>query len=299
MREYELIIIGGGAAGMLAAIEGKKNGIDKILIIEKDPILGGTLNSADYPINKDKTITGKEYKETLLDELQKYDIEVQLNTMALKIEEKDILCTSEINGIEKIRGRYIIIVNGGKEGGRKAIDMVGDRCSGIYTLSMAKKIFALDRLPGKNILMYGNSTLYMIKDKLKEKGINVVGIVIKDNSDETYGLSNNIYKGYNIASIEGKGRVSSVKLIKDNDVKTVSCDTVIFSMPMLSDGLVAMRSGIKLNPNTTGAEVNEKFETSKEGIYAIGNGIYIHNSIEEIEKECSEVIKNIVKVLEK
>lgn len=298
MREYELIIIGGGAAGMLAAIEGKKNGIDKILIIEKDPILGGTLNSADYPINKDKTMTGKEYKETLLDEFQKYDIEVQLNTMVLKIEEKDVLCTSEINGIEKIRGRQIIIANGGKEGGRKAIDMVGDRCSGIYTLSMAKKIFALDRLPGKNILMYGNSTLYMIKDKLKEKGINVVGIVIKDNSDETYGLSNNIYNGYNIASIEGEGRVSSVKLIKDNDVKTVSCDTVIFSMPMLSDGLVAMRSGIKLNPNTTGAEVNEKYETSKEGTYAIGNGIYIHNSIEEIEKECSEVIKNIVKVLE-
>ena len=88
MREYELIIIGGGAAGMLAAIEGKKNGIDKILIIEKDPILGGTLNSAGYPINKDKTVIGKEYKETLLDEFEKYDIEVQLNTMVLKIEEK-------------------------------------------------------------------------------------------------------------------------------------------------------------------------------------------------------------------
>ena len=103
MREYELIIIGGGAAGMLAAIEGKKNGINRILVIEKDPILGGTLNSAGYPINKDKTVIGKEYKETLLDEFEKYDIEVQLNTMALKIEEKDVLCTSEINGIEKLR----------------------------------------------------------------------------------------------------------------------------------------------------------------------------------------------------
>ena len=218
--------------------------------------------------------------------------------MVLKIEEKDVLCTSEINGIEKIRGKYIIIANGGKEGGRKAVDMVGDRCSGIYTLSMAKKIFALDRLPGKNILIYGNSTLYMIKDKLKQNGINVVGIVIKDENDETYGLSNNIYKDNNIASIDGEGRVSSVKLIKDNDVKTVSCDTVIFSMPMLSDGLVAMRSGLKLNPKTTGAEVNEKFETSKEDIFAIGNGIYIHNFIEEIEKECNEVINNIVKLFE-
>ncbi|CDM70213.1 putative oxidoreductase [Clostridium bornimense] len=298
MREYELIIIGGGAAGMLAAIEGKKKGINEILVIEKDPILGGNLNSADYPINKDRTVTGKEYKVALLDKFNKLDIEVKLNTLVLKIEEKDVLCTSEINGIEKIRGKSIIIANGGKEGGRKAVDMVGDRCSGIYTLSMAKKIFALDRLPGKNILIYGNSTLYMIKDKLKEKGLNIAGIVIKDNSNETYDLSNNIYKDYNIASIEGEGRVSSVKLIKDNDIKTVLCDTVIFSMPMLSDGLVAMRSGIRLNPKTTGAEVNDNFETSKEGIYAIGNGIYIHNSIEEIEKECSKVIKNIVKVLE-
>ena len=138
----------------------------------------------------------------------------------------------------------------------------------------------------------------MIKDKLKQNGINVVGIVIKDENDETYGLSNNIYKDNNIASIDGEGRVSSVKLIKDNDVKTVSCDTVIFSMPMLSDGLVAMRSGLKLNPKTTGAEVNEKFETSKEDIFAIGNGIYIHNFIEEIEKECNEVINNIVKLFE-
>lgn len=297
MREYDLVIIGGGAAGILSSIEAKKKEINKVLLIEKDSVLGGALNLANYPINQDKTVTGEEYKKVLLREFQDYDVEVQLNTMVLKIEDKEVVCTSATNGIEKIKGKNIIIANGGREGGRKAIDMVGDRCSGIYNVSMTKKIFAMNMIPGKKVFIYGNATLYMIEEYLKNSNIEIVAIVTT-NGKETYGLTDNIYEGYTIESIDGEGRLSSVKLVKDNEEKIVSCDTVIFSMPMISDGILSMRSGIKLNPNTTGAEVNEKYETSKEGIYAIGNGIYIHNSIEEIEKECSEVIKNIVKVLE-
>ena len=292
MREYDLVIIGGGAAGILSSIEAKKKGINNIIVIEKDPVIGGMLSSIDYPINKDKTVTGKEYKEALLKELQDYDVEVQLNTMVLKIEDKEVVCTSATNGIEKIKGKNIIIANGGREGGRKAIDMVGDRCSGIYNVSMTKKIFAMNMIPGKKVFIYGNATLYMIEEYLKNSNIEVVGIVTT-NGKETYGLTDNIYEGYTIESIDGEGRVSSVKLVKDNEEKIVNCDTLIFSMPMISDGIVSMRSGIQLNPETAGTKVDEKFQTSKEGIFAIGNGIYIHNYIEDIEKECCDVINNI------
>ena len=292
MREYDLVIIGGGAAGILSSIEAKKKGINNIIVIEKDPVIGGMLSSIDYPINKDKTVTGKEYKEALLKELQDYDVEVQLNTMVLKIEDKEVVCTSATNGIEKRKGKNIIIANGGREGGRKAIDMVGDRCSGIYNVSMTKKVFAMNMIPGKKVFIYGNATLYMIEEYLKNSNIEVVGIVTT-NGKETYGLTDNIYEGYTIESIDGEGRVSSVKLVKDNEEKIVNCDTLIFSMPMISDGIVSMRSGIQLNPETAGTKVDEKFQTSKEGIFAIGNGIYIHNYIEDIEKECCDVINNI------
>lgn len=295
MRDYDLIIVGGGAAGILCSIDAYKKGIENILLIEKDPVLGGALNLGNYNIGKEKNITGKEYKITLLKELDKCNIDIKLNTMVLKIEENnEVLCTSPTNGIEKIKGKNIILANGGKEGARKAVNMVGDRCSGILTVGMTKKIFSMDNMiPGKNILIAGNSTLYMIKDELKNKNINVVGIISKDKDINTYGLTDKIYDNYSIEAIYGEGRISSVKLAKDDKEEIVKCDTLIFANPMLSDGLVAMRSGIKLNSKTTGPEVDDKLMTSKNNIYACGNGIYIHEYIEDIEKECSQLIENI------
>lgn len=297
MREYDLIIVGGGASGILCAIEANKQGIDNILLIEKDPVLGGALNLANYNINKENDLTGQEYKVKLLEKLDNCKVEVQLNTMVLKIENnKEVLCTSSSNGIEKIKGKYIILSNGAKEGSRKSINMVGDRCSGILTVNMAKKIFAMkNMIPGKNILIDGNANIYMLKEELKNSFVNVVGIISEDENIYTYGLTDKIYKDYQISSIEGEGRVEYIKLIKDNQEEIVKCDTLIFARPMLSDGLVAMRSDIKLNPVTTGPEVDNKFMTSKEGIFACGNGIYIHKYIEDIEEECKSLVQEISK----
>ena len=236
-----------------------------------------------------------EYKESLLKEFNELNIDVKLNTMVLKIEENnEVLCTSSECGIEKIKGKKIILANGAKEGSRKAISMVGDRCSGILTVGMAKKIFSIgNMIPGKNILIDGYETLYMIQEQLKDKNINVVGIISENNDIETYGLTDKIYKDYKIVSIQGAGRITSVTLEKDGKEKVVECDTLMFARPMLSDGLVSMRSNIKLNPTTTGPEVDDKFMTSRENIYACGNGIYIHKFIEDIEEECSKIIKGL------
>lgn len=296
MESYELIIVGGGAAGMLCAIEAKKAGLKNILLIEKDNILGGALSSGNYNISKESDITGKFYRNQLIEEYDKYDIDTKLNTMVLKIEENnEVLCTSPANGIEKIKGDKIILSNGAKEGSRKAVSMIGSRCAGIYTIGMAKKIFAMDMIPGRKMLIYGWNTLYMIEKELKQSNIEIVGIVSDKEDINTYGLTKNIYYNYEISNIQGRGRVEKVTLSNDNEEIEVNCDSILFAKPQLSDGLVAMRSGIKLNPETTGPEVNDKYMTSKKDVYACGNGIYIHNYIEEIERECSlliEVIKN-------
>ncbi|WGX74735.1 FAD-dependent oxidoreductase [Paraclostridium bifermentans] len=296
MKAYDLIIVGGGAAGILCAIDANEKGIKNILLIEKDPVLGGALNLCDYNISKEKTILGKDYKVSLLNKLDKCNIDVKLNTMVLKIEDNnEVLCTSPENGIEKIKGKNIILANGAKEGSRKPVNMVGDRCSGILTVGMAKKIFNMPNMvPGKEILIAGNATLYMIEKELKDNNINVVGIITTDKDANTYGLTDNIYDNYSIESIYGQGRINRVKLSKGDQEIFIDCDTLIFSNPMISDGLVAMRSDIKLNQVTTGPQVDKTFMTSRNNIYACGNGIFIHNSIEDIENECKEVIDNIV-----
>lgn len=295
MKEYNLIIVGGGAAGILCAIEANKQGMDNILLIEKDPVLGGALNLGNYNISRENAINGQEYKKTLMERFDKCSVDLKLNTMVLKIEENnEVLCTSSEFGIEKIKGKKIILANGAKEDSRKAISMVGDRCSGILTVGMAKKIFSIcNMIPGKNILIDGYETLYMIQEQLKDKNINVVGIISENNDIETYGLTDKIYKDYKIVSIQGEGRITSVTLEKDGNEEVVECDTLMFARPMLSDGLVSMRSDIKLNPTTTGPEVDDKFMTSRENIYACGNGIYIHKFIEDIEEECSKLIKGL------
>ena len=239
-----------------------------------------------------------EYKEKLMNELNSFNVEIKLNTMVLKIEDDNgVICTNSKNGIEKIQGKQIILCNGGKETSRKVVNMVGDRSSGILTVGMAKKIFNIENIiPGKNILIYGDATLYMIEQELKNSNINVVGIVCNNkNTDKVkcYDLTSNIYEDYEISSIKGEGRISEVTLSKDGNNLEVGCDTLIFAQPMLSDGVVAMRSNIILNPETTGAKVNKNYMTSRENIYACGNGIFIHNSIEEIEKECISLINNL------
>ncbi|EHK2400640.1 NAD(P)/FAD-dependent oxidoreductase [Clostridium perfringens] len=295
MREYDLIIIGGGASGLLSAINVKKDGIKNILLVEKDPILGGALNSADYNISEKGNLTGIEYKESLLKEFNELNIDVKLNTMVLKIEDSnEILCTSSEYGVEKIKGKNIIIANGGKEKSRNAVQIPGDRTAGVLTVGMAKKIFGIKNMvPGKNIFIVGDSTLYMIQEDLKKHNIKVSGVITDKNKNEVFDLSENLYPGYEIISIHGEGRVSSVTIKNGDEKKNIKCDTVIFAYPMISDGLVALRSGLKLNPNTTGPAVDENLETSSKNIYACGNAIYIHKSIEEIEDECKKLIKTI------
>ncbi|EOU1570818.1 FAD-dependent oxidoreductase [Clostridium perfringens] len=295
MREYDLIIIGGGASGLLLAINGKKDGIKNILLVEKDPILSGALNSADYNISEKGNLTGIEYKESLLKEFNELNIDVKLNTMVLKIEDSnEILCTSSEYGVEKIKGKNIIIANGGKEKSRNAVQIPGDRTAGVLTVGMAKKIFGIkNMIPGKNIFIVGDSTLYMIQEDLKKHNIKVSGIITDKNKNEVFDLSENLYSGYEIIAIHGEGRVSSVTIKNGDEKKNIKCDTVIFAYPMVSDGLVALRSGLKLNPNTTGPAVDENLETSSKNIYACGNAIYIHKSIEEIEDECKKLIKTI------
>ncbi|MGL4850660.1 MAG: NAD(P)/FAD-dependent oxidoreductase [Clostridium sp.] len=293
MLGYDLIIIGGGASGMLAAIEGKKNGIEHILVIEKDLELGGALNLGNYNISENGNITGLQYKEKLIKEYNENDIETLFNTMVLNInKEGNVICTSPERGIEELKAKNIIIANGGKDKGRSYLNMPGDRCSGVITLGMAKKFLNIDDIViGKDIIIFGDENLETVEKELKDKNLKIKAIV--GNKEKAKNYSDNILEGYKIKDILGEGRVEKIVIENGNEEKELKCDTLILALGQLSDGIVPMRSSIQLNPETTGAKVDENFQTSRKNIFAIGNGIYIHKSIEEIEKEAKKVIENI------
>ena len=297
MGTYDLIIVGGGAAGMLCAIEGNKKGIKNILVIEKNPSLGGALNLGNYNISSTRNITGKEYLKDLLDEYLKLNIDTYYNTMVININDSGkVICLSPERGMEELSGKNIILTNGAKEKGKNPLNMPGDRCAGVITLLNAKNILNINGvIPGKDIIIYGSENLHMILKDLENHNLNIKGIVCENPTDEATKITNNIYEKYHITRISGFDRVKSIIISDGINEKEITCDTVILALGMLSDGLVSFRSNIALNPETTGPKVDENFETSRKNIFACGNGIYIHNCIEEIEVEANTLIDYIIK----
>lgn len=290
MKKYDLIIVGAGPAGMMCAVNAKKQGINSVLLIEKDHALGGSLNDCNYAVDKDGHMTGTQYKEKLISELKEYNVDVLYETMVLKIDEDgSVVCLNSTDGFHKRQASKIILCNGTKEKGRNSIAVTGDRCTGIYNVTMVKKIFLMNMIPGKNVLFCGDDGIKRIINDVKESDINVVGVI----GEESYGLTDNIFRGYEISEIRGNGRIEEAILTNKDETRTVKCDAVIFAYSRISDGIVAMRSGIKLNPVTTGPEVNDNFMTSRENIYACGDGIFVHQNVDEIAEECLKLINAI------
>ncbi|MDO5292673.1 MAG: FAD-dependent oxidoreductase [bacterium] len=293
MKDYEVIIIGAGPAGLLAAMECKKQGLKNLLVIEKNVVIGGMLNSADYKVFRNSDKTGKEYSKELIKEFEASGIETKLNTMVLNISpEGKVICTNSEHGVQALQARKILIANGGKEKGRAPLNMAGDRVSGTYSLATAKMIVSEpDLCLGKTIAIYGTEHLDTIESLFISKGIKVSVIINPKNNAFSFTPASDalIYNGYDIKEIRGEGRLERLVLQKDFETVDVRCDTLLFASGWLSDGIVPMRSGIVLNPETTGAKVDKNYQTSRSDIFASGNGIYIHEAMEDIIEEAVKV----------
>lgn len=299
MKVYDLIVVGGGASGMLCAMKAKKAGLQNVLLIEKDPILGGNLNLSTYKLEDCLFKNSTEYKEYLIHKLSVLNVEVLLNSMVINInDDGDIICTSSEAGVQILKAKSIILANGSKEKALQTLTISGDRCAGVLSLKNAKKIFNIDNtIPGKKIAIYGTENLSLIEEDLKAKNVEVTAIFGENISLHSLELSTAFYDGYKIKSILGKDRVSSVIICNGKEDKEIECDCLIYANGLLSDGLVAFRSNIALNPSTTGPKVDENFQTSRENIFASGDGIYIHSSLNELKKEVNTLINYIAQTI--
>lgn len=309
MYDYDIVVIGGGPAGLAAAIEAKKNGVDNILIIERDNELGGILkqcihNGFGLDIFKEE-LTGPQYAERFINELKNMGIEYKLDTMILDIdEERDIKYINKENGFVVIKAKAVILAMGCRERPRGAISIPGTRPAGIFTAGTAQRFINIEGYQvGKKVVILGSGDIGMIMARrLVLEGAEVSAVV--EIMPYSSGLTRNIvqclhdydiplYLNHTVIDIKGKDRVEGVVVAEvDADLKPIpgtetyyECDTLLLSIGLIPENELSTKANIEIDPVTNGPVVNESMETSVEGIFACGNVVHVHDLVDNVTRE--------------
>lgn len=306
---YDIVIIGGGVAGMAAAIEAKKQGASDVLILDREKYLGGVLNQCihngfgRYVLKKE--VTGPEYANIFIEEIKKLNIEYKLETTVLEIDkEKNILAVNGIDGLMEIKAKSIILAMGCREKSRGAAKISGSTFAGVFTAGMVQRLINLEGImPGKKVVILGSGDLGLIMAKrLTIEGAEVKGVIeilpYCSGLEENY---NKCLKNFNIPlklqhtiiDIKGEERVNGVLIAKVDSNKRVikgteefiSCDTVILSVGLTPESELFKKLGISVNSVTGGAEIDESMQTNIPGVFAAGNIVHLHDYVDDVTKE--------------
>lgn len=306
----DLVIIGGGSAGMAAALEAKKNGINDILIIEKDNFLGGILNQCihnGFGLHEFKEeLTGPEYMNRFSDQIISNNIEFWLESTVIKVTKRKEITVSNKNGLFKILAKAIIIATGCFERSPGSISLSGTRPSGIITAGSAQKYLNIyGYLVGKEIVILGSGDIGLIMARrLTLEGAKVKCVC--ELMPYSNGLNRNIvqclndydiplYLSTTIKEVKGKNRVESVIISKvDNNLnfvegseEEIKCDTLILSVGLIPYLGVFNNLGLEVD-KTRGYKVNQFNETTIPGIFSCGNCLHVHDVVDYVSEEARQ-----------
>lgn len=309
MRYVDLAIIGGGPAGMAAALAAQKRGVEDILIFERDSSLGGILQQCihnGFGLHTfGEELTGPEYAWKYEKEIIEKKIPFLLDTMVLEISpEKVITATNSRDGVFRIQAKAIILAMGCRERPRGALNIAGTRPSGIYSAGMAQKLVNLKGyMPGRDVVILGSGDIGLIMARrMTFEGARVHAVC--ELMPYSGGLARNIEQCLNdfniplklshtVVEIHGKERLCGVTIAKvdenrrpiDETREYIPCDTLLLSVGLIPENELTVSAGISLSRITNGATVDENRETEIEGIFACGNVLHVHDLVDFVSSE--------------
>lgn len=313
MRQVEIAIIGGGPAGLAAAVAATKSGVSDILILERDKELGGILNQCihnGFGLHTFKEeLTGPEYAARFIKMVQELDIPYELETMVLSIAEgeqgkKMLTLMNRKEGLFYIEAKAVILAMGCRERPRGALNIPGYRPAGIYCAGTAQRYVNIEgRMPGKEVVILGSGDIGLIMARrMTLEGAKVK--VVAELMPYSGGLKRNIVQcledfgiplklSHTVVDIDGKDRVKGVTLAqvdeKSNPIpgteEYISCDTLLLSCGLIPENELSVGLGVELNPVTGGPVVNESLETNIPGVFACGNVLHVHDLVDYVSEE--------------
>ena len=321
MTNYDIVIIGGGPAGLAAAISAYNNGCKSILILERDDKLGGILNQCihnGFGLHTFKEeLTGPEYAGRFISQVEELGIEYKLNTMVMHInKDKEILAMNRQDGMFSIKAKAIILAMGCRERSRGALNIPGYRPAGIFSAGTAQRLVNIEGyMPGREVVILGSGDIGLIMARrmtLEGAKVKLVSELIPYSG----GLKRNIVQCLNdfgiplklshtVVDIKGKERLEGVTIAEvGSDGKPIkgteeyySCDTLLLSVGLIPENELSKEIGINMSYVTNGAVVNESLETSAEGVYACGNVLHVHDLVDYVSEEAAVAGKNAARYI--